>query len=111
MTKREQYNISFQKLITPSNAVMNRSSTQNEDYFDLAIHISDSDIYDTKSQIDELNKAQSGSYADGLWGEVLGSSLYIYASNNTVEIGDGDTILPIQDFKELLQEWLAFISS
>jgi len=90
---------------------MNRACTQNEEYFDLAIHISDSGISDTKGQIDAINKTQSGDYTDGLWGEVLGSSLYIYPSNNTVEIGDGDTILPIQDFKELLQEWLAFISS
>jgi len=89
---------------------MNRASTPNEEYFDLAIHISDSDISDTKSQIDALNRTQSGVYTDGLWGEVLGSSLYVYPSNNTVEIGDGNTILPIQDFKELLQEWLTFIN-
>jgi hypothetical protein len=108
---KEKYDISFQKLITPSQAVVSKAISNNEDWFDLVSHISDSDIPNTVSQIIALNKVQNGFNSDGLWGEVFGSSLYIYFSNNTVEIGDGETILPIEDFKELLQEWLAFLNS
>jgi hypothetical protein len=112
MTKREQYNIIFSKIIESDGDVNYLTTTTTEDYFDLAGHLRFSDIDNSKDQLLTINAvlADGGDDIDGLWGEVLGSALYIHGSNNTVEIGDGDTIIPIQDFKELLEEWLDFIT-
>jgi len=110
MTKREKYHLVFQKLVSSRGTIFFEARSELEDYFDLAIHISQSDKTCTVSQINALDRVQNGYKADGLWGEVFGSPLYIYASNKTVEVGEGDTFLGMEDYKELLQEWLDFIS-
>ncbi|MDB5091052.1 MAG: hypothetical protein JWR09_5046 [Mucilaginibacter sp.] len=111
MTKREKYHLVFQKLVSSKGTIFFEARTDLEDYFDLAIHISDSDKIHAVSQINALDRVQNGFKADGIWGDVFGSPLYIYASNKTVEVGEGGTILTIDDFKQLLQEWLDFINS
>ncbi|MCO5949696.1 hypothetical protein [Mucilaginibacter flavidus] len=111
MTKREKYHLVFKKLVSSSGTIFFEARSELEDYFDLAIHISQSDKIHTVSQINALDRVRNGYKADGFWGEVFGSPLYIYASNNTVEVGEGDTFLGIEDYKELLQEWLIFITS
>jgi len=109
MTKSEEYQISFQKQVTASNRVYNFATTTNIANADIANHITYSDKVYTNAQINSITKEQNGIGSDFFWGEVLGSPLYFH-SNNTVEVGDGGTILPAKDFKELLQEWLVFIS-
>lgn len=109
MTKRERYQISFQKQITPRNRVYNFAHTDNLVYGDIAGHLTNSDKIYVNAQLKAIIKEQEGAGSDFFWGEVLGSGLYFH-SNGTVEVGEGGTILPLQDFKELLQEWLVFIS-
>lgn len=109
MTKREQYQISFKKQITPRNEVYYFAQTDSLMYGDIAGHLTYSNKVYTNAQISAIIKEQDGSSSDFFWGEVLGSSLYFH-SNGTVEVGEVGTTLPMQDFKELLQEWLAFIS-
>lgn len=40
----------------------------------------------------------------------IASAAYSRQLGGTVEIGDADTVMLLEDFKGLLQEWLAFIS-
>jgi len=59
----------------------------------------------------ELNKALQGIRIQEEWGEIMGSQLEIFPLEGTVQVGYTNRKIPIQDFKELLEEWLAFITS
>jgi len=109
MTKREQYQLTFQKLITSDNWVFNFASTPDLSYGDIATHLTSSDKFYTNAQLEAIAREQAEGSSDYFWGELMGSSLYFH-SDGTVEIGDADTVMPLGDFKGLLQEWLAFIS-
>lgn len=109
MTKREQYQIQFQKQVTPQNRIYHFASTANLQYADIASHLTDSNIVYTNAQIDAITKEEQNASPDFFWGEVRGSAVYFY-NNGTIEIGDVGTILTQQDFKQLLQDWLALIS-
>jgi hypothetical protein len=113
MTKREQYQITFQKL-PAGGFIRNIASSLNEDSYDIAAHLSYSDITNATDQLNDIDNTlirhQRGLKVNNFWGEVFGSSLFIYPESDTVEIGHGGTIISLPDFKLLLQEWLTFIS-
>jgi hypothetical protein len=108
MTKREQYHLSFQKIVVDG-SVYNAANQIDNSYPGLSSHITSSNITYTNAQISAVIKEQNTTGSDFFWDEVKGSALYFH-SNHTVEIGDAGTILPVEDFKQLLQEWLTFIS-
>ena len=109
MTYKDKYHIVFQKqTITGSQYNFAISSITSSKY--VADHLTSSNLIATNSQIAALNDALAGEQIEEFWGEVMGSTLDIYALSKTVEIGDRGTVLPLEDFKGLLEEWLAFIS-
>jgi hypothetical protein len=110
MTKREQYAVSFQRIPAPYSGSMPIATTTNIHNAVIAGHISDSNLIITQIQIADLQKALNGEPVEIEWGEIMGSTLEIYANEGTVQIGYTDRRIPIHDFKELLEEWLAFIS-
>jgi len=113
MTKREIFQISFKKSIS-GEWVNFFALTTNSDYYDIARHLTNSDKTNTIDQINSIENAmgrlQKGLAVNEFWGELFGSPLYIYPETNNVIVGIEETSVTITDFKELLQEWLAFIS-
>jgi hypothetical protein len=114
MTLKDRYKIVFQKIILPNGHIDNIAITNVQNGGDLVNHIRYSDASNTADQIQYIDHVvsnwQRGTVYDEFWGEVFGSSLFIYPDTNSVEVGDGSSIYSIADFKLLLQEWLTFIS-
>lgn len=114
ITKHEQYQITFSKIITPSGGIHYHADSNIEDNSDIARHLTHSDKDYAAFQLEAIQnivtRAKNGLKVDNFITDVLGSSLHAYPDNNLVEIADGDTFLLIDDFKQLLQEWLDFIS-
>lgn len=109
MTAREQYQLSFQKQPIPNGFyyfVDSKLGANN----DIANHITDSNMRASNSQIKALSDAMAGLPIQEDWGEVFGSALEIHTSTGMAEIGDGGTIIPIHDLKQLFEEWVGFIS-
>jgi len=107
---REQYGISFEKVRSKSGLVFPYASENNINNAEIAHHITCSDESATEMQILELQKALAGEKIQAAWGEVMGSTLDIQ-SDGTVQINYTNRRIPIQDFKELLEEWLHFITT
>ena len=111
MTIRQAYGIEFTKIIDLNSKPYYWAVTKIPENYEIASHISVSDSYLTQDQINELTKAINGIPIQEEWGEIMGSSLTIYPSDGTVQINYTNRRIPIQDFKQLLQEWLIFINS
>ena len=109
MTKREEYAISFRRVKT-SYGYDNFTETTNDENEQIAIHIENSGKRITELQIDALEKALNKEKIQEDWGEVMGSQLDIYVQRGTVQIAYTNNEIPIQDFKQLLEEWLDFIT-
>jgi hypothetical protein len=110
MTKREEYQLSFQTQVTSNNRLYHFATTNNLASGDIAGHLTDSDEAYITRQIRKLNDAINGEGIEGLWVQgPMGSSLEVFPANGIVEVGDIGMQMPIEDFKELLEEWLAFI--
>lgn len=109
MTKKQKYSISFQRQVM-SGAIENIVSTTNIENELIASHIENSGIIDTKSQIEELQKALNNEKIQQHWGEIMGSQLDIFVSRGTVQIGYTNREIHLNDFKGLLEEWLEFIT-
>ena len=107
----EQYGISFEKVISKSGLVFPYASENNIINAEIAHHITCSDESATEMQISDLQKALAGEKIQAAWGEVMGSTLDIFQSDGTVQINYTNKKIPIQDFKQLLEEWLHFITT
>lgn len=83
MSKSHQYNLLFRKSYQPATGVTYSVGVKDGGSADLAAYLTGSDIPQTLDQIGQL------------------------PDNGNVKVGN--TILPNQDFKELLQEWLEHI--
>lgn len=110
MTKREEYGISFHKkmIFAEFYPYADCASPENSD---IVIHISNSGRHITIKQIASLQRALNGDRIQEDWGEVMGSQLDIFQKEVTVQVGYTNRRIPIQDFKQLLEEWLEFISA
>jgi hypothetical protein len=110
---KEQYSLTFKKQAIPGGGIFYIATTSNQEWSELAAHLTYSDSIETQGQIDAIvrlvERYNNGLLVNTFWGEVMGSFLEIYPANNTVEIGEEGTIISIPAFKEILQEWLAFI--
>ena len=109
MTKRQEYSNSFQRKVVQG-GIENIVSTTNIENELIAIHIENSGIIDTESQIEELQKALNNEKIQEDWGEIMGSQLDIFVQLGTVQIGYTNREIPVRDFKGLLDEWLEFIT-
>lgn len=109
MTKRQEYSISFQRKVVQG-GIENIVSTTNIENELIAIHIENSGIIDTESQIEELQKALNNEKIQEDWGEIMGSQLDIFVQLGTVQIRYTNREIPVRDFKDLLEEWLEFIT-
>jgi hypothetical protein len=111
MTTTQKYGLTFYKkagAFGKPNYFVQSTMPENGD---IASHLSYSDSYLAQDQINELNKAINGIRIQEDWGEIMGSTLDIFPSDGTVQIGYTNRKIPTQDFIELLQEWLDFIKS
>jgi hypothetical protein len=110
---REKYQITFQTSLLPNGNSHNTASTNLFASVEIAAHINSSNAIEAQAQIDDINNAiqrnQKGLPFDEFWGQVVVSSLWIYPDQNNITVGDDSTTVPISDFLQLLQEWLAFI--
>ena len=109
MNIRNQYHLVFQNGVTSDGDSTRFIITDDELYGDLALHLMSCNKININAQLKTINNVLNGNGGDFFGGEVMGSSVEFH-SNNTIEIGDGGFLLPISDFKELLEEWLTFIS-
>ncbi|MEE1946701.1 futalosine hydrolase [Pedobacter sp. KR3-3] len=108
---RHQYSITFIKKRLVQGRYYYTTFTSNPDNEDIANHLANSDKRITEIQIEDIQKAMDGEAIEEHWGEVMGSQLEIFPKKGSVLIGYAKKTIPIGDFKQLLQEWLAFISS
>jgi hypothetical protein len=111
MTTRQTYGIEYTKVIGPHGTTNCWAVAKDPENYDIASHISVSDSYSTQDQINELTKAMNGIPIQEEWGEIMGSFLTIYPTDGTVQVNYTNRRIPITDFKQLLQEWLTFITS
>ena len=109
MNIRDQYHLVFQKAVNGFGDMTKFTTTDDVVYSDLALHLTYCDDIYINAQLETIDNVLNSNGEDFFWGEVMGSAVEFH-SNNTVEIGDGGFTLPILDFKELLKEWLTFIS-
>ena len=111
MTKREEYHISFQKKTISAIYIYPFATSTNSENSEIAGHISDSVESTARSQIGSLQDVIDGKRIQEDWGEVMGSQLDIFQQERTVQVGYANRRIPIQDFKQLLEEWLQFITT
>jgi hypothetical protein len=109
MTIKDKYHLTFQKEDKKDSTYFFATSNFQESN-DIAYHLTCSRKIETTAQIEELQYALENPLSEGFYGDFLGSWLEIHPSSDLAEVGDGDTMLPIQDLKGLLEEWLNFIS-
>jgi hypothetical protein len=109
MSNKDKYQLIFEKQ-AENNKYYYFANSNVQENNDIANHLTNSNKINTISQISTLGKALMGQRIQEYWGEVKGSSLEIHLLTMEAEVGDGDTMLPIQDLKGLLEEWLIFIS-
>ncbi len=109
MSKREQYGITFYQTITSdgNNGYLCRKDNINQ-HSHLTI-ICRLNISETESLINNINNAISGKYYEQFFSSDNIESETVELSYPNVII-NGNLIIPMQDLKELLQEWLNFIS-
>jgi len=110
MKMKEKYKIEFQKTVGSNGIVFCYADNATIDNAELAHHLVCSSKMATEQQIKDLEIALQGGIIQEDWGETRGSSLYIYTSEGNVQVGYSASKIPITDFKQLLEEWLAFIS-
>ncbi|MNK88836.1 hypothetical protein D3C87_1088180 [compost metagenome] len=111
MTKREQYGLTFKNFISPvDNSPYNSCVAENSSVFAELQIIRYFDKSEAQRLIDEIQNAQDGVHfqesIDTRWGAVED----IMIQPPSVNINDV-LLIPMQDMKELLQEWIAFVSS
>ena len=107
---KEKYKIDFEKVANVNGRISFYADSHMTENPELARHLTCSGKEITEMQIDDLEIALRGLPIQEDWGEVGGSLLYIHQSEGNVEVGYSNKKIPIQDFKQLLEEWLLFIS-
>lgn len=108
---KEQYGITFEKVKIAGGSSIHYADNLHWKDGDLSDHLYCSDKYATVAQIAALDRALNGEHIQEHWGNVMGSGLYIYPADGEVEIGNNLRRISIIDFKELLEEWLAFLNT
>jgi hypothetical protein len=108
MTKKEEYNLNFLIKNTYGRAWPDCQSIDGL-HMVLASHLYSSNVPLTEIQIDALTPFLDPTYNnpdDGAF-EVFGSYIDVYTNPGFVEI-EQQELVPLGDFIQLLQEWLAF---
>lgn len=112
MTKREQYGLSFYKKKNSFDGaienICKREGSINE-YNHLQILTQFSQI-ETTDLIEEIENALNGKYYEEYFTSDPIEFVSIKLAYPNVIFGENDLIISMQDLKDLLQEWLAFIS-
>jgi len=106
---KKEYGITFQKKATPSGDLYYFAISTDINNAEIANHLSNCEVRITEIQIEDLQKVLHGIPVQEEWGEVRGSSLEIFPTEKAVQINYLNRRIPISDFLQLLQEWLAFI--
>lgn len=112
MSKREQYGLLFNKVRNSDGEISPYVSERVPvTYNSVLIFIDGLDQFECESLISDLERCINGQgnvdegfFSDGVEHMTI---LYQYPNINI----DNVLIMPMQDMKELLQEWLAFIST
>ena len=111
MTKQEQYNLEFKTIIVEYNGKnithhLINSLVPNNPLFSILASYYDSDV--CEFYIKRIEDAQNGLfYESDIDMDGVGTTVEIIPPN--VEYVDGLYQIPMQDFKELLQEWKEFM--
>ena len=109
MTKREQYGLSFYKIITSNGNIRHLCKTDRTDAYSNLIVIRFLNSIEAQGLIDEITRALAGEFFEPFF------------TSDGVESEDIDLVYPnvivngtsvsMQDMKDLLLEWLSFINS
>lgn len=101
------YNLNFSKSWSEATGVTYQVSTDDVRWKGLALQLTKSCFEDTNTWIEMLNQASDAESAEQKWLEVSNLALVINPNSDSVKVGD--SLIPLDDLKELLQEWLMFI--
>ncbi|RQO69641.1 hypothetical protein DBR43_16350 [Pedobacter sp. KBW06] len=111
MTKREQYGLTFSHWVSPGNGQRTPMCRKDViDDFSFLQVINYFSINETKFLIEELEKAINGEQYDNYPSSQLFDDLWMELHHPNVHIYETD-VIPMTDFKELLEEWLCFLQS
>jgi hypothetical protein len=110
MTKREEYGLTFSKWVEPTNQkIYNLCRRDEVGIYSHLVFIDQLDLSELNSIIDEIKKAINGEdYNDLPTSDSYENiSLELIFPNVIIE---EDLTISMEDFKELLLEWIDFIS-
>jgi hypothetical protein len=111
MTKQEQYGLTFYNWVSPENGNRRPMCRQDViDDFSFLQVINYFSINETKFLIEELEKAINGEQYDNYPSSQSFDDLWMELHYPNVHIFETD-VIPMTDFKELLEEWLSFRQS
>lgn len=112
MNIAERYSITFKRIETAGNNIVFFADNARLEDAAIAHHLVCSNKSWTMLQIQDLEKALDGEYGnEEFWGDVEGLGLFIYQDAGVVKLHDDARLIPMADFKQLLEEWLSFISA
>jgi hypothetical protein len=112
MSMTERYGITFKRTETAGNSIFFYADNARLEDAATAHHLVCSNKVWTILQIEDLQKAIGGEWGnEEFWGVVEGSSLFIYQDAGVVKLHDDVRLITMADFKQLLEEWLNFISA
>jgi hypothetical protein len=107
---KEQFGITFEKIISENGTLSHFATAQNIQEGEVARHLICSNKRAVEMQISDLQQALREEKVQEHWGEIMGSNLFIYQSKGTVQVNYYHRQIAIQDFKQLLEEWLVFLN-
>ena len=111
MSKREQYGLSFDRNELSSSPILYVATSINKNtypYNSVLTFVNSCSIFECKSLIEDLDRCitSEGNVDEGFFSDCVENRSILYQYPN-VNIDDL-LIIPMQDLKELLQEWLDF---
>ncbi|MBP6755710.1 MAG: hypothetical protein KA210_06140 [Bacteroidia bacterium] len=110
LTKREQYGLTFTKWMEPeSNELYNICSRDEVGVYSHLTFIRYLNVGELNAIIKEITNAQNGQIYDSLPSSDSYEDVSLELSFPNITIDDVLTV-PMEDFKELLLEWIDFIS-
>jgi hypothetical protein len=110
LTKREQYGLTFSKWVEPTNQkIYNLCRRDEVGIYSYLVFIDQLDLSELNSIIDEITKAINGEGYNDLptSDSYKNISLELIFPNVIIE---EDLTVSMEDFKELLLEWIDFIN-
>lgn len=116
MTRREEYNLSFNKVKSSGWStyyVCEGNSQDGRSLFVATILRGHDDIVTVEAFLEEITFAENGQFQDidEFWQpDSLTDGFRCFITPPEIKLGkDYDYVVPLQGFKELLQEWLEFL--